>query len=225
MQESVEGPSSSISKPELSIVPKKAVSDRNPRGKVRERVKRICIVCDNDFPGDPQSMYDTESCKAAAQRDRFNGQEVKPRGPSDFELKQRDIRHSSGLTPDRIVLAREILLEVERQLMNLMQNLEIQEFDQLKTLLARRLQSAEGGYMVVVDPAATLGEVYRAWREKEGLSQRDVVRLSGVKQSFVAQFELNKIKRPKLEKLSALAEAVGITAVDLIARRTPKLIE
>lgn len=59
-----------------------------------------------------------------------------------------------------------------------------------------------------------VGERLRAFREKNGLSQRDLAKKSGVSGPLISIYETGK-NEPSLENLIALAEALRITINDL----------
>ena len=60
-----------------------------------------------------------------------------------------------------------------------------------------------------------MGEQLRAWRAVRGLSQRDLAQRAGVVYPLVARLEMGQTD-PRLSTLERLAEALGLSLVDLL---------
>lgn len=67
---------------------------------------------------------------------------------------------------------------------------------------------------------AELGRRIAAAREAAGLTQTDVARLLGVTQATVSRLE-GGLQEPTALRLADLAEALGVTADDLLGRPRP----
>ena len=52
-------------------------------------------------------------------------------------------------------------------------------------------------------------------REKQGISQNALSKMSGVKQSVISYIESGRTKNPRIDTLIALAEALGVSVTEL----------
>lgn len=58
----------------------------------------------------------------------------------------------------------------------------------------------------------------RELREKKGWSQSELARRSGVKQGVLSYIESGKTKNPRVDTLSAIALALGVTVEKLVKK-------
>ena len=56
-------------------------------------------------------------------------------------------------------------------------------------------------------------------REKRGLSQNQLAKMSGVPQSVISDIESGKTKAPRIDTLMAIAAALGMTVNELIGKK------
>jgi len=61
-----------------------------------------------------------------------------------------------------------------------------------------------------------IGENIKRYRNKQGLSQEDFAKKSGVKYTTLTKIESNVIKKPSVIIMSKLAKAFGVSIEDLI---------
>ena len=61
-----------------------------------------------------------------------------------------------------------------------------------------------------------IGENVKKYRNKQGLSQEDFAKKSGVKYTTLTKIESNVIKKPSVMIMSKLAKAFGVSIEDLI---------
>ena len=61
-----------------------------------------------------------------------------------------------------------------------------------------------------------IGENIKKYRNKQGLSQEDFAKKSGVKYTTLTKIESNVIKKPSVIIMSKLAKAFGVFIEDLI---------
>ena len=61
-----------------------------------------------------------------------------------------------------------------------------------------------------------IGENVKRYRNKQGLSQEDFAKKSGVKYTTLTKIERNVIKKPSVLIMAKLAKAVGVSIEDLI---------
>ena len=61
-----------------------------------------------------------------------------------------------------------------------------------------------------------IGENIKKYRNKEGLSQEDFAKKSGVKYTTLTKIESNVIKKPSVLIMAKLAKAFGVSIEDLI---------
>ena len=61
-----------------------------------------------------------------------------------------------------------------------------------------------------------IGENIKKYRNKQGLSQEDFAKKSGVKYTTLTKIESNVIKKPSVMIMSKLAKAFGVSIEDLI---------
>lgn len=60
----------------------------------------------------------------------------------------------------------------------------------------------------------------RAWREKRGLSLRELSRVAGVGLATLVRLEAGTFD-PRLSTLHKLSKALGVTLAELIGKQTP----
>jgi len=63
-----------------------------------------------------------------------------------------------------------------------------------------------------------IGENIKKYRNKQGLSQEDFAKKSGVKYTTLTKIESNVIKKPSVLIMAKLAKALGVSIEDLIRR-------
>jgi len=61
-----------------------------------------------------------------------------------------------------------------------------------------------------------IGENIKKHRNKQGLSQEDFAKKSGVKYTTLTKIESNVIKKPSVIIMSKLAKSLGVSIEDLI---------
>ncbi|OGY46778.1 MAG: hypothetical protein A2744_01310 [Candidatus Buchananbacteria bacterium RIFCSPHIGHO2_01_FULL_44_11] len=61
-----------------------------------------------------------------------------------------------------------------------------------------------------------IGENIKKYRNKQGLSQEDFAKKSGVKYTTLTKIESNVIKKPSVIIMSKLAKTFGVSIEDLI---------
>jgi len=61
-----------------------------------------------------------------------------------------------------------------------------------------------------------IGENIKKYRNKQGLSQENFAKKSGVKYTTLTKIESNVIKKPSVMIMSKLAKAFGVSIEDLI---------
>ena len=61
-----------------------------------------------------------------------------------------------------------------------------------------------------------IGENIKKYRNKQGLSQEDFAKKSGVKYTTLTKIESNVIKKPSVILMSKLAKTLGVSIEDLI---------
>ena len=61
-----------------------------------------------------------------------------------------------------------------------------------------------------------IGENIKKYRNKQGLSQEDLAKKSGVKYTTLTKIESNVIKKPSVLIMAKLAKALGVSIEDLI---------
>ena len=61
-----------------------------------------------------------------------------------------------------------------------------------------------------------IGENIKRYRNKQGLSQEDFAKKSGVKYTTLTKIESNVIKKPSVILMSKLAKTLGVSIEDLI---------
>jgi len=61
-----------------------------------------------------------------------------------------------------------------------------------------------------------IGENIKKYRNKQGLSQEDFAKKSGVKYTTLTKIESNVIKKPSVIIMSKLAKALSVSIEDLI---------
>lgn len=63
---------------------------------------------------------------------------------------------------------------------------------------------------------ATIGENIKKLRIKQGLTQDDFVKKTGLKYSTFAKIEGGFVKKPGVQMVAAIAKALGVSIEDLI---------
>jgi transcriptional regulator with XRE-family HTH domain len=61
-----------------------------------------------------------------------------------------------------------------------------------------------------------IGENIKKYRNRQGLSQEDFAKKSGVKYTTLTKIESNVIKKPSVLIMAKLAKALGVNIEDLI---------
>ncbi len=61
-----------------------------------------------------------------------------------------------------------------------------------------------------------IGENVKKYRNKQGLSQEDFAKKSGVKYTTLTKIESNVIKKPSVLVMAKLAKALGVSIEELI---------
>ena len=61
-----------------------------------------------------------------------------------------------------------------------------------------------------------IGENVKKYRNRQGLSQEDFAKESGVKYTTLTKIESNVIKKPSVLIMAKLAKALGVSIEDLI---------
>jgi len=61
-----------------------------------------------------------------------------------------------------------------------------------------------------------IGENIKKYRNKQGLSQEDFAKKSGVKYTTLTKIESNVIKKPSVILMSKLAKVLGVSIEELI---------
>ena len=61
-----------------------------------------------------------------------------------------------------------------------------------------------------------IGENIKKYRNKQGLSQEDFAKKSGVKYTTLTKIESNVIKKPSVTIMAKLAKSFGVSIEDLI---------
>lgn len=63
---------------------------------------------------------------------------------------------------------------------------------------------------------ATIGENIKKLRAKDGMSQDDLARKSGLKYSTLAKIEGDFVKKPGVQMVAKIAKALGVSVEDLL---------
>ena len=74
-------------------------------------------------------------------------------------------------------------------------------------------------YYQIIENMATeinIGENIKKHRNKQGLSQEDFAKKSGVKYTTLTKIESNVIKKPSVLVMAKIAKALGVNIEDLI---------
>lgn len=74
-----------------------------------------------------------------------------------------------------------------------------------------------------IDLAIPMGKVVRAWRMERGMKGNELARRAGrpITPGYLSQFERDIIHHPSNSHLSRLADALGISIMDIVTRRMP----
>ena len=67
----------------------------------------------------------------------------------------------------------------------------------------------------------SIGDVVRQWRSFHKLNVTEFAKRAGLSKGYVSELENNKIDNPTPPNLEKLAAAIGISVLDLLARRMP----
>ena len=68
----------------------------------------------------------------------------------------------------------------------------------------------------------TRGETMRMWREKRGLSQIELARLSGISQVTISALEKGRNSGGNLDTLELLADALGLSIDEYVGHKVIK---
>ena len=82
-----------------------------------------------------------------------------------------------------------------------------------------RLATNTLSYYQIIENMATeinIGENIKKHRNKQGLSQEDFAKKSGVKYTTLTKIESNVIKKPSVLVMAKLAKTLGVSIEDLI---------
>lgn len=63
-----------------------------------------------------------------------------------------------------------------------------------------------------------IGENIKKYRNRQGLSQEDFAKKSGVKYTTLTKIESNVIKKPSVLIMAKLAKALGVSIEDLLTK-------
>jgi DNA-binding XRE family transcriptional regulator len=86
-------------------------------------------------------------------------------------------------------------------------------------ILKEPLTTTTLSYYQIIENMATeinIGENIKKHRNKQGLSQEDFAKKSGVKYTTLTKIESNVIKKPSVIIMSKLAKSLGVSIEDLI---------
>ena len=71
----------------------------------------------------------------------------------------------------------------------------------------------------------TRGETMRMWREKRGLTQPELARLSGISQVTISALEIGRNSGGNLDTIELLADALGLSIDEYVGHRVVKYRE
>ena len=68
----------------------------------------------------------------------------------------------------------------------------------------------------------TRGEIMRMWREKRGLTQPELARLSGISQVTISALEIGRSSGGNLDTIELLADALGLSIDEYVGHKVVK---
>ena len=68
----------------------------------------------------------------------------------------------------------------------------------------------------------TRGEIMRMWREKRGLSQCELAKLSGISQVTISALEIGRNSGGNLDTIELLADALGLSIDEYVGHEVIK---
>ena len=71
----------------------------------------------------------------------------------------------------------------------------------------------------------TRGETMRKWREKRGLTQPELARLSGISQATISALEKGRNSGGNLDTIELLADALGLSIDEYVGHKVVKYRE
>jgi transcriptional regulator with XRE-family HTH domain len=71
-------------------------------------------------------------------------------------------------------------------------------------------------HVTMIGMNSSLGQLIREWRERSGLSLAQAAAIVGIGRGHLSQFETGRIGLPQTEVRRRLAQALGITHIDLL---------
>ena len=71
----------------------------------------------------------------------------------------------------------------------------------------------------------TRGETMRWWREKRGLTQCELAKLSGISQVTISALEIGRNSGGNLDTIELLADALGLSIDEYVGRKIVKYRE
>lgn len=71
----------------------------------------------------------------------------------------------------------------------------------------------------------TRGEIMRRWREKRGLSQPELAKLSGISQVTISALEIGRNSGGNLDTIELLADALGLSIDEYVGHKIIKYRE
>ena len=71
----------------------------------------------------------------------------------------------------------------------------------------------------------TRGEIMRKWREKRGLTQPELAKLSGISQVTISALEIGRNSGGNLDTIELLADALGLSIDEYVGHEVIKYRE
>lgn len=68
----------------------------------------------------------------------------------------------------------------------------------------------------------TRGEIMRMWREKRGLTQLELAKLSGISQATICAVEIGRNSGGNLDTIELLADALGLSIDEYVGHEVIK---
>ena len=68
----------------------------------------------------------------------------------------------------------------------------------------------------------TRGETMRRWREKRGLTQPELARISGISQVTISALEIGRNSGGNLDTIELLADALGLSIDEYVGHKVVK---
>ena len=68
----------------------------------------------------------------------------------------------------------------------------------------------------------TRGEIMRMWREKRGLTQPELAKLSGISQVTISALEIGRNSGGNLDTIELLADALGLSIDEYVGHKVIK---